>query len=174
MDRGAIVPPLEGLGLGYRLLTEESQLAAFGSDALTAFYERPLAVVVVDSAAEVEEVGRLCPRAGVPFVARGSGPSLSGGSLPVGAGIVIALNRLNHVLSVDPDARTAVVEPGVINLSVSAAAAPHGLAYAPDPSSQSVCTIGGNLAFNSGGAHCLKHGMTANHIIGLRVVLPDG
>jgi glycolate oxidase len=174
MDRGAILPLLEGLGLGDRLLTEESQLAAFGSDALTAFYQRPLAVVVVDSAAEVEDVVRLCHRAGVPFVARGSGTSLSGGSLPVDDGIVIALNRLNRVLSVDPDARTAVVEPGVINLNVSAAAASHGLAYAPDPSSQSVCTIGGNLAFNSGGAHCLKHGMTANHIIGLRVVLPDG
>jgi glycolate oxidase len=174
MDRGAIVPLLEGLGLEDRLLTEESQLAAFGSDALTAFYQRPLAVVVIDSAAEVEDVVRLCNRVGVPFVARGSGTSLSGGSLPVGGGIVIALNRLNRVLSVDPDARTAVVEPGVINLNVSAAAAPHGLAYAPDPSSQSVCTIGGNLAFNSGGAHCLKHGMTANHIIGLRVVLPDG
>jgi glycolate oxidase len=174
MDRGAIVPLLEGLGLGDRLLTEESQLAAFGSDALTAFYQRPLAVVVVDSAAEVEDVVRLCHRARVPFVARGSGTSLSGGSLPVDDGIVIALNRLNRVLSVDPDARTAVVEPGVINLNVSAAAASHGLAYAPDPSSQSVCTIGGNLAFNSGGAHCLKHGMTANHIIGLRVVLPDG
>jgi glycolate oxidase len=174
MDSGAIVPLLEGLGLGDRLLTDESQLAAFGSDALTAFYQRPLAVVVVDSAAEVEDVVRLCHRAGVPFVARGSGTSLSGGSLPVDRGIVIALNRLNRVLSVDPDARTAVVEPGVINLNVSAAAASHGLAYAPDPSSQSVCTIGGNLAFNSGGAHCLKHGMTANHIIGLRVVLPDG
>jgi glycolate oxidase len=174
MSGAEIVPLLAGLGLGNRLLTEESQMAAFGSDALTAFYQRPLAVVVVESAAEVEAVVRVCHQAGVPFVARGSGTSLSGGSLPVGEGIVIALNRLNRVLAVDPDTRTAVVEPGVINLNVSAAAAPHGLAYAPDPSSQSVCTIGGNLAFNSGGAHCLKHGMTANHILGLRVVLPDG
>jgi glycolate oxidase len=174
MSGAEIVPLLEGLGLGERLLTSESQMAAFGSDALTAFYQRPLAVVAVESAAEVEAVVRVCHQAGVPFVARGSGTSLSGGSLPVGEGIVIALNRLDRVLSVDPDARTAVVEPGVINLNVSAAAAPHGLAYAPDPSSQSVCTIGGNLAFNSGGAHCLKHGMTANHILGLRVVLPDG
>jgi glycolate oxidase len=161
-------------GLGDRLLTADSQLAAFGSDALTAFYERPVAVAVVESAAEVEAVVRLCHGDGMPFVARGSGTSLSGGSLPVGEGIVIALNRLNRVLAVDADARTARVEPGVINLNVSAAAAPHGLAYAPDPSSQSVCTIGGNLAFNSGGAHCLKHGMTANHVLGLRVVLPDG
>ena len=98
MDRGAIVPLLEGLGLGGRLLTEESQLAAFGSDALTAFYQRPLAVVVVDSAAEVEDVVRLCHRARVPFVARGSGTSLSGGSLPVEEGIVIALNlSLIHI-----------------------------------------------------------------------------
>jgi glycolate oxidase len=99
---------------------------------------------------------------------------LSGGSLPVEGGIVIALNRLNRVLSVDPDTRTAVVEPGVINQNVSVAAAPHGLAYAPDPSSQSICTIGGNLAFNSGGAHCLKHGMTSNHVLGIKAVLPDG
>jgi glycolate oxidase len=159
---------------GDRVLTSPAELAAFGSDALTAFHQRPLAVVLAESAADVEAAIRLCHRLGVPFVARGSGTSLSGGSLPVAGGVVIALNRMNRVIAVDPDARTAVVEPGVINLDVSRAAAPHGLTYAPDPSSQSVCTIGGNLAFNSGGAHCLKHGMTANHIIGLRVVLPDG
>jgi len=169
-----LISALEEAGLGRRILTSESQLAAFGSDALTAFHQRPLAVVMIESAAEVETVVRLCHQHEMPFVARGSGTSLSGGSLPVEGGIVIALNRLDRVLSVDADARTAVVEPGVINLAVSAAAAPHGLAYAPDPSSQSVCTIGGNLAFNSGGAHCLKHGMTANHVLGLRVVLPDG
>ncbi len=168
------IDALRRLGLGDRVLTSAAQLAPFGSDALTAFHQRPMAVVVVEAAAEVEAVVGLCHEARVPFVARGSGTSLSGGSLPVGEGIVIALNRLNRVLAVDPDARTAVVEPGVINLDVSAAAAPHGLIYAPDPSSQSVCTIGGNLAFNSGGAHCLKHGMTANHVLGLRVVLPDG
>ncbi len=173
-DRSIVASLREEAGLGDRVLTDASQLATFGSDALTAFHERPLAVAVVESAAEVEAVVRLCHAAAVPFVARGSGTSLSGGSLPSGDGIVIALNRLNRVLSVDPDARVAVVEPGVINLAVSAAAVPHGLAYAPDPSSQSVCTIGGNLAFNSGGAHCLKHGMTANHVLGLRVVLPDG
>src|SRR6185437_2480307 len=100
----------EEAGLGARLLTSEAQLAAFGSDALTAFHERPLAVAVVESAAEVEAVMRACHAERVPFVARGSGTSLSGGSLPVGDGIVIALNRLNRVLAVDPDARTAVVE----------------------------------------------------------------
>jgi glycolate oxidase len=117
---------------------------------------------------------RLCHAAGVPFVARGSGTSLSGGSVPVEDGIVIALNRLNRILRLDPLDRVAVVEPGVINLDISTAAEPYGLYYAPDPSSQSVCTIGGNVAFNSGGAHCFRHGMTANHVLGLEVVLPDG
>jgi len=162
------------LGLGPRLLTQPAQLATFGSDALTAFHQRPLAVALVESAAEVVEVVRACHHEGVPFVARGSGTSLSGGSLPVDGGLVIALNRLNRVLHVDPDARTAVVQPGVINLHVSQAAAQHYLAYAPDPSSQGVCSIGGNLALNSGGAHCLRHGMTSNHVLGVKVVLPDG
>ena len=174
MQRMDVIDELRGVGLGSRLLTDRAQLAAFGSDALTAFHQRAAAVVLVESAEEVVEVVRICHRLGVPFVARGSGTSLSGGSLPVEGGVVIALNRLNRVLSVDPETRTAVVEPGVINLHVSRAAAPHGLAYAPDPSSQSVCSIGGNLAFNSGGAHCLKHGMTSNHVLGLTVVLPDG
>ena len=117
---------------------------------------------------------RLCHAAGVPFVARGSGTSLSGGSVPLEDGIVIALNRMNRILRVDPLDRIAVVEPGVINLDISAAGEPFGLYYAPDPSSQSVCTIGGNVAFNSGGAHCFRHGMTANHVLGIEAVLPDG
>jgi glycolate oxidase len=169
-----VLGALSDLGLGSRLLTGPAELAAFGSDALTAFHQRPLAVVLVEDALEVAAVVRVCHREGVPFVARGSGTSLSGGSLPVEGGIVIALNRMNRVLRVDPDARTAVVEPGVINLDVSRAALKYNLAYAPDPSSQAVCTIGGNLAFNSGGAHCLKHGMTSNHVLGIRAVLPDG
>jgi glycolate oxidase len=117
---------------------------------------------------------RLCYRYNVPFVARGSGTSLSGGSLPIEDGIVIALNRLNRIISIDPDQRTARVEAGVVNLDVSNAADQYGLYFAPDPSSQLICTIGGNLAFNSGGAHCLKYGMTSNHVIALKVVLPDG
>jgi glycolate oxidase len=130
--------------------------------------------VLVESQDEVIETVRACHAAQVPFMARGSGTSLSGGAVPIEDGIVIALNRLNRVLRVDPDARLAVVEPGVINLDVTVAAAPHGLYYAPDPSSQSICTIGGNVAFNSGGAHCFRHGMTANHVLALKVVLPDG
>ena len=157
-----------------RVLTGAAPMAAYESDALTAFRARPRAVVLVDSAKEVVDVVRLCAASNVPFLARGSGTSLSGGSLPVHDGVVIAMNRLNRILEVDPVRRTAVVEPGVVNLAVSDAAEPYGLYYSPDPSSQSVCTIGGNLAFNSGGAHCLKYGMTSNHVLGLEVVLPDG
>ncbi len=157
-----------------RLLTQGVQLMAYESDALTAFRARPTAVVLPTTQQEVIETVRLCHAHGVPFVARGSGTSLSGGSLPVQEGIVIALNRLNRILKLDPEQRTAVVEPGVVNLHISEAAAPYRLYYAPDPSSQSICTIGGNIAFNSGGAHCLKYGMTSNHVLGLKVVLADG
>lgn len=157
-----------------RLLQGAPQLAPYESDALTAFRSRPVAVVLTETQDEVIETVRLCHQYAVPFVARGSGTSLSGGSLPIQDGIVIALNRLNRILRLDPQARVAVVEPGVVNLEVSKAAAPYGLYYAPDPSSQLICTIGGNVAFNSGGAHCLKYGMTANHVLGIKAVLPDG
>jgi glycolate oxidase len=157
-----------------RLLLQPAQLAPYESDALTAFKERPAAVVLAETQDDVVTTVRLCHRHGVPFVARGSGTSLSGGSLPVAEGVVIALNRLNRILRLDPQQRIAVVEPGVINLDITKAAAPYGLYYAPDPSSQLICTIGGNLAFNSGGAHCLKYGMTANHVLGIKAVLPDG
>lgn len=169
-----ILGDLRALGLGERLLTRPAELAVFASDALTAFHQRPLAVVLAETQDEVVATVRACHRRGVPFLARGSGTSLSGGSLPLEGGVLIALNRLNRITRIDPQARLAVVEPGVVNLDVSRAAEPHGLHYAPDPSSQSVCTIGGNVAFNSGGAHCLRHGMTANHVLGMRAVLPDG
>lgn len=156
------------------VLVEGAALTAYESDALTAFQVRPRAVVLPATQEQVIETVRLCNRHQVPFVARGSGTSLSGGSLPIAEGIVIALNRLNRILRIDPEERLAVVEPGVINLNVSKAAAPYGLYYAPDPSSQSVCTIGGNISFNSGGAHCLKYGMTSNHVLGLKAVLPTG
>lgn len=157
-----------------RFLTKPAQLAPFESDALTMYQVRPVAVVIPVTQEEVIETVRLCHRFEVPFVARGSGTSLSGASLPVEGGIVIALNRLNRIVRLDPKERLAVVEPGVINLDVTKAAAPFGLYFAPDPSSQLICTIGGNLAFNSGGAHCLKYGMTSNHITRIKAVLPDG
>jgi glycolate oxidase len=169
-----VVPALERLFPANRLLTHAGALAPYETDGLTTFRARPRAVVLAETQDEVVEVVRVCHSAGVPFMARGSGTSLSGGAVPIEDGIVIALNRLNRVTRLDPIARVAVVEPGVVNLDVSAAAAEHGLYYAPDPSSQSICTIGGNVAFNSGGAHCFRHGMTANHVLALKAVLPDG
>lgn len=157
-----------------RLLTKNVQLLPYESDALTAFRAKPAAVVLPENEEEVIKTVKLCHELGIPFVARGSGTSLSGGSLPIQDGLVIALNRLNKIIKIDPEQRTAVVQPGVVNLHITHAVEKYGLYYAPDPSSQSICTIGGNVAFNSGGAHCLKYGMTSNHILGLRVVLPDG
>lgn len=157
-----------------RCLIDAAPLAAYASDGLTAFEVQPAAVALPETAEEVVRIVKLCHQHKVPFVARGSGTSLSGGSVPVAKGIVIGLNRMNRILKLEPATCTAVVEPGVTNLAVSKAAAVHGLHYAPDPSSQQVCTIGGNVAFNSGGAHCLKYGMTANHVLGLKVVLPSG
>lgn len=174
VQHGNVLSALRAIVPEDRLLTHPGALAAYESDGLTSYRGRPRAVAVVESADEVIAIVRTCHEAGVPFMARGSGTSLSGSAVPVDDGIVIALNRLNRILRFDPDARLAVVEPGVVNLAVTALAAPHGLYYAPDPSSQSICTIGGNVAFNSGGAHCFRHGMTANHVLGLRVVLGDG
>lgn len=157
-----------------RVVQDAAFRSAFESDGLTAFRTKPLAVVIPETADEVIAAVRWCHDQSIPFVARGSGTSLSGGSLPVAGGIVIALNRLNKILKLDPDQRIAVVEPGVVNQHLSDAASPHGLYYAPDPSSQTVCTIGGNVAFNSGGAHCLKYGMTSNHLLGCKAVLATG
>ena len=128
----------------------------------------PLAVVLPDSTEQVQAVLRICHRERIPFVARGSGTGLSGGALPVNNGIVISLARMNRILEVDLAERRIVVEPGVINLDVTGRVAPHGYFYAPDPSSQSVCSIGGNVAENAGGAHCLKYGFTTTHVLGAR------
>ena len=157
-----------------RLLHKPGELAPYESDALTAFRARPLAVVLPESHDEVVAAVRWCVQHRIPYVARGSGTSLSGGSLPIEGGLLIGLNRMNQLLRLEPQERIAVVQPGFINLQVSQAAAPYGLYYAPDPSSQPVSSIGGNLAFNSGGAHCLKYGMTSNHVLAAKVVLPDG
>ncbi len=162
-----VIPPA-------RVLRAASSRAAYESDGLTAFAVEALAVVLVETQAEVIATVRLCAQHGVPFVARGSGTSLSGGAVPVAGGIVIALNQLDRILKLDPVHRLCVVEPGTINLNVTKAAAAHGLIYAPDPSSQQVCTIGGNVAFNAGGAHCLKYGMTSNHVLGMKVVFATG
>ncbi len=156
------------------LITGPEQLRTYECDGLTNFRIVPSAVLLPFSAEQVQAIVRICHRERIPFVARGSGTGLSGGALPFEGGIVISLARLNRVLEVDiPNARV-VVEPGVINAHVTQLAAPYGYFYAPDPSSQSVCTIGGNVAENAGGAHCLKYGFTTNHVLGMDVVLPDG
>ncbi len=165
---------LEKIYPSERILTRDVELLPYESDALTAFQTKPGAVVLPLNADEIIATVRLCHEMGVPFMARGSGTSLSGGSLPIPDGLVIALNRLNRIKRIDPQQGIAVVEPGVVNLHISEAVRQYGLYYAPDPSSQSVCTIGGNIAFNSGGAHCLKYGMTSNHVLAMKVVLADG
>jgi glycolate oxidase len=157
-----------------RVLDEPLDMLTYECDALPHLRQTPAAVVLPGSAAEVQAIVRLCARESVPFVARGHGTGLSGGALPVAGGIVIALSRLNRVLSVDIPNQRVTVEPGVTNLDITKQVAPFGYYYAPDPSSQQVCSIGGNVAENSGGAHCLKYGFTVHHVIGVDAVLPDG
>jgi glycolate oxidase len=159
---------------GDAVLTEPAELRTYECDGLTGWRAVPLAVVLPRSSAEVAAAVRVCAAQGVPFVARGAGTGLSGGAMPIAEGIVIGVARMNQILDIDVPNRRARVQPGVANLDVSRAVAEHGLYYAPDPSSQQVCTIGGNIAENSGGAHCLKYGFTSNHVIELEVVLADG
>ncbi|HEY1648463.1 MAG TPA: FAD-linked oxidase C-terminal domain-containing protein [Terracidiphilus sp.] len=156
------------------LITAPNQLQTYECDGLTNFRVLPGAVVLPRSAAEVQAVVRVCARHKIPFVSRGAGTGLSGGALPAEGGVVISLARMNRILEVDIANRYVVVEPGVINAHVTQRVAPSGYFYAPDPSSQSVCTIGGNVAENSGGAHCLKYGFTVTHTLALEVVLPNG
>ncbi len=156
------------------LITSAEELHTYECDGLTNFRVMPRAVVLPRSTEQVQAIVRVCHRERMPFVARGAGTGLSGGALPVEDGIVIGLSRMNRILEVDLENARVVVEPGVANLEISARVAPYGYFYAPDPSSQSVCSIGGNVAENSGGAHCLKYGFTTTHVLGLEVVLPDG
>lgn len=174
MSTAALIHDLAKIFPPDRLLTGPAERMPYESDGLTAFRASPAGIVLPTTQDEVVKTIKLCHQHNVPFMARGSGTSLSGGSVPVADGLVIAMNRMNRILRYDPSRRVAVVEPGVINLRVSEHVAADGLYYAPDPSSGPVCTIGGNVAFNSGGVHCLKYGMTANHVLGLKCVLPDG
>jgi glycolate oxidase len=156
------------------VVTEPERLRVYECDGLTSHRAVPEVVVLPDSTEEVQAVVRACHRERVPFVARGAGTGLSGGATPVAGGVVVSLARMDRILEVDLESQRVVVEPGVANLDVTRAVAAEGFFYAPDPSSQQVCTIGGNVAENSGGAHCLKHGFTAHHVTGLTLVLPDG
>ena len=156
------------------VLREAAQLMTYECDALPHLRQTPAIVVLPGSASEVQAIVRACSREGVPFVARGHGTGLSGGALPVPGGVLISLARLNRVLQVDIPNRRVTVEPGVTNLEITRQVAPFGYYYAPDPSSQQVCSIGGNVAENSGGAHCLKYGFTVHHVLEVEAVTPDG
>jgi glycolate oxidase len=156
------------------VLAEPEDLRTYECDGLTGRRVLPALVCLPETTEHVQAVVRACNAHRIPFVARGAGTGLSGGALPVAEGVVISLARMNRVLEIDLDSQRITVQPGVTNLQVTEAVAADGLYYAPDPSSQQVCTIGGNLAENSGGAHCLKYGFTVNHVTGATVVLPDG
>ena len=154
--------------------TSRAELATYAADGLPTHHQVPAVCVLPGSTSEVRAVVQALAERGVPFVARGAGTGLSGGALAESPAVLVTLTRLARILGVDPLNRRAVVQPGVVNASLTRAAAPHGLHYAPDPSSQTACTIGGNVAENAGGPHCLKYGVTTNHILALEVVLSDG
>src|SRR5216684_3084342 len=156
------------------LLHSPAELLVYECDGYTIEKNTPDVVVFPTSTEQVVGVVKLCAELDVPFLPRGAGTSLSGGCLPVGGGVVISLSRMKRILEVDTRNRYAVVEPGVVNLWLTNHLRPQGFHYAPDPSSQGACTIGGNVATNSGGPHTLKYGVTVNHILGLELVLPDG
>ncbi|HNR84300.1 FAD-linked oxidase C-terminal domain-containing protein [Ottowia sp.] len=160
-----VVQALQAVLPAHSLLWTDEQTTPYECDGLTAYRQRPLAVALPDTAEQVREVLRVCHRLGVPVVARGAGTGLSGGALPHERGVTLSLARFNRILAIDPLARTARVQCGVRNLAISEAAAAHGLYYAPDPSSQIACTIGGNVAENSGGVHCLKYGLTVHNVL---------
>ena len=173
-DRDTLIRRLQAILPRHCLLSDAEDLRPYECDGLTAFRALPLAVCLPESEGQVIDVLRTCHQLGVPVVARGAGTGLSGGATPHAEGVVLSMARFNKILRLDRAARLAVVQPGVRNLAVSEAAAPFGLYYAPDPSSQIACTLGGNVAENSGGVHCLKYGLTVHNILRVRLVSIEG
>ncbi|GAB4393640.1 MAG: FAD-linked oxidase C-terminal domain-containing protein [Kiloniellaceae bacterium] len=169
-----IVAALRAIVPGEGVIVDEEELKAYETDGLTAYRQLPLIVVLPETTQQVSEILKVCKARGVKVVPRGAGTSLSGGALPLADGIILGLGKFNRVLDIDFDNRCAVVQPGVTNLSITKAVEDQGFYYAPDPSSQIACTIGGNVAENSGGVHCLKYGLTTNNLLGLEMVLMDG
>ena len=169
-----VLDDLRGVVPERQILTDPAELDTYACDGLAAYRVRPALVVLADTAEQIAAAVTSCARHGVPFVARGSGTGLSGGALPHAEGVLVVTSRLRTLHEVRPQDQRAVVDVGVINLQVSKAANPHGYYFAPDPSSQQICSIGGNVAENSGGAHCLKYGFTSNHVLSLDVVTPQG
>ena len=169
-----LVADLRRIAGAQAVIADEDGRRAFETDGLSAYRQMPLAVVLPRTTEEVSRVLRYCNDNAVKVVPRGAGTSLAGGAIPAADGIVIGIARMNRVIEVDIENRTATVEAGITNLAISEAVAPHGFFYAPDPSSQLACTLAGNIAMNSGGAHCLKYGVTTNNVLGVKIVLMDG
>ena len=172
--RETIVRALRAIVPGDGVIDDRAALRAYESDGLTAYRQPPMVAVLPETSSQVAEILRYCQGAGVKVVPRGAGTSLSGGALPLADGVLLGLGKFNRVLEIDYANRCVVVQPGVTNLAVSEAVADAGFYYAPDPSSQIACSIGGNVAENSGGVHCLKYGLTTNNLLGLELALMDG
>jgi len=172
--RAEIIEALRQIVPGEGVIVSEAERRAYESDGLTAYHTLPMVVVLPSSVGEVAAVLRYCQQNGVKVVPRGAGTSLSGGALPLADGVLLGMAKFNHILDIDCPNRCVVAQPGVTNLAITQAAEKAGFYYAPDPSSQIACTIGGNVAENSGGVHCLKYGVTTNNILGIEMVLMDG
>src|SRR5512132_1617031 len=172
--RERIVTALRAIVPGEGVIAAERELRPYESDGLTAYRQMPLVVVLPETTEQVARVLRYCHQGGIKVVPRGAGTSLSGGALPLGDGVLLGMAKFNRIREIDYANRVVVAQPGVTNLAISQAVAAQGFYYAPDPSSQIACTIGGNVAENSGGVHCLKYGLTTNNVLGLEMVLPTG
>ncbi|HEX9212060.1 MAG TPA: FAD-binding protein, partial [Bradyrhizobium sp.] len=172
--RAEIVAALRAIVPGEGVIDSAAQMRAYESDGLTAYRQPPMVVVLPDTTEQVSLILKYCAEQGIKVVPRGSGTSLSGGALPLEDGVLLGLGKFKRIREIDFDNRVVVTEPGVTNLAISQAVAHAGFYYAPDPSSQIACSIGGNVAENSGGVHCLKYGMTTNNVLGCEIVLMSG
>src|SRR5476649_920855 len=172
--RAEIAEELRRIVPGEGVIDSAAELRVYESDGLTAYRQAPMLVVLPETTEQVSRVLRYCQAEGVKIVPRGAGTSLSGGALPLADGIILGLGKLKRILDIDFANRCAVVQPGVTNLGITNAVQHAGFYYAPDPSSQIACTIGGNVAENSGGVHCLKYGLTTNNVLGIEMVLMNG
>src|SRR3954453_4511306 len=172
--RDDIAAALRRIVPGEGVIVSEPERPAYESDGLTAYRQKPLVVVLPSTVAQVASVLRYCRDERIKIVPRGAGPSLSGGALPLADGVLLGMGKFNRILDIDYDNRCVVAQPGVTNLGISHAVAAQGFYYAPDPSSQIACTIGGNVAETSGGVHCLKYGLTTNNVLGIEMVLMNG
>jgi glycolate oxidase len=174
VDRNHLLEEFQRLLPPASILTEAEALRPYECDGLSVYRCLPWLVLLPESVEQIQQIMRICCRHGVPVVARGGGTGLAGGALPLENGVLLVLSKLNRILEVDPDNRLARVQPGVRNIAVSEAARPYGLFYAPDPSSQIACTLGGNIAENAGGVHCLKYGLTTHNVLEVKIVTMDG